>query len=112
MTDYLFCKLCENNLISCSCFCNIKNNGTYVMPASEARPGSSGPAITTQAPNIKLIKSKHGAHPGKSDVTPNVLVFKSKSIKIMRLGVSSPFAIFISINAIGSIKSPSPSSIN
>ena len=43
------------------------------MPASEARPGSSGPAITTQAPNIKLIKSKHGAHPGKSDATPNVL---------------------------------------
>ena len=73
MTNYSFCKLCKNNLISCSCFYNINNNGTYVMPASEARPGSSGPAITTQAPNIKLIKSKHGAHPGKSDATPNVL---------------------------------------
>ena len=49
----------------------IKNTGTHFAPASEARPGSSGPAKTTQAPNIKLIKSKHGSHRG-----PNVLVLK------------------------------------
>ena len=53
MASYLFCKRCKNNLTECTCKNKVNNSCvTHVTPASEARPGLSGPAITTQAHNF------------------------------------------------------------